>query len=665
MAGISSLGLGSGIDIKTIVEGLVAAERQPQEFQFTKQETSLQAKLSSFGIFKSGLSDFRASLAGLRDSGKFLALKATSSDSSVISASAGNNADVGKFSLESKQLAQAHGLASAGFSEANATVGTGTLTIKFGATTYDPDQDAYTGFTQNADKATLTINLDASNNTLTGMRDAINNAKAGVNASIVYDGSAYRLVLASEDTGRANSMQIVVSDPSLANFEFNSSATNMTQTQVAQDAVLSINGLDITNTSNSFKNALKGVTLDLARAQPGQKINLDIAKSSSGVVDALEGFIKSYNELNTNVKQLSSYDATTKTGSALLGDATLRTAMSQVRSILGGVVDGLQGSSFKNLIDLGLKTDADGSLKLDKTKLNAALSSDPEGVAAIFTQLGRPDNEKVQFFASTTDTKTGKYAVEVTQAATQGTLTGSGVTPGFLTVTAGSNDTFKIKVDGNLSAAIVLSAGTYANGEALAAEIQSKINGDTSLKAKGATVQVAFDSDNNSFVLSSKSYGAVSGVEITESTALNMGLVVGSGTAGMDVAGTIGGVAATGSGQFLTSSGGLKLLIEGDATGSLGNVTFSRGLMEKLDNVLGGLLNNKGSLTAKTDGLQKSLDLISKERVKLETKIADYEQRLLSKFNAMDALLGQIQSTGTFLGQQLASLPYNNLSKNS
>jgi flagellar hook-associated protein 2 len=99
MAGISSLGLGSGIDIKTIVEGLVAAERQPQEFQFTKQETSLQAKLSSFGIFKSGLSDFRASLAGLRDSGKFLALKATSSDSSVISASAGNNADVGKFSL--------------------------------------------------------------------------------------------------------------------------------------------------------------------------------------------------------------------------------------------------------------------------------------------------------------------------------------------------------------------------------------------------------------------------------------------------------------------------------------------------------------------------------------------------------------------------------------
>jgi len=664
MAGISSLGLGSGIDIRSIVDGLVAAERQPQDFQLTKRESDIQAKLSSFGVFKSGLSDFRASLAGLRDSAKFLSLKATTSDSSVISASVSSNADVGKFNLESKQLAQAHSLVSAGFADANGTVGTGTLTIKFGQTDYDSDTDTYNGFTQNAEKGTLTLNLDASNNTLTGLRDAINDANAGVNASIVYDGEAYRLVLASEDTGRSNSMQIAVSDASLSGFEFDASATNMTQTQVAQDAVLSINGLDVTSSSNTFKNTLKGVTLDLAKAQPGQKISLDISQTSDGVVDAVQSFVDSYNELIGTVKQLSNYDPETKTGSTLLGDATLRTAMSQIRGVLGGVVSGLESSSFRTLVDLGLKTETDGSLKLDTSKLNAALKDDPEGVAAVFTQMGRPSNENVNFFSSTSDTQTGKYAVNITQAASQGALSGANNSISSLVVTAGVNDTFKIKVDGTSSASITLSAATYASADALAAEIQAKINGDASLKAKGVAVEVAFDSVNNRFLTSSKSYGTESNVEITESTASDIGLGVGAGVAGTDVAGTIDGISAEGNGQYLTSTNGLKLLINGNITGDLGNVNFSRGLIERLDHVLGGVLNAGGALAAKTDGLQKSLDLIDKERAKLDVKIADYESRLLSKFNAMDALLGQIQSTSSYLNQQLASLPYNNLSKN-
>ncbi|MGY6277337.1 flagellar filament capping protein FliD [Methylomonas sp. MgM2] len=664
MAGISSLGLGSGIDIRTIVDGLVAAERQPQEFQLTKRESDIQAKLSSFGVFKSSLSDFRASLAGLRDSAKFLSLKATTSDSSVISASVSSNADAGKFNLESKQLAQAQSLVSAGFTDASATVGTGTLTIKFGQTDYDADTDTYNGFNQNAEKGTLTLNLDSSNNTLTGLRDAINDADAGVNASIVYDGEAYRLVLASEDTGQSNSMQISVNDASLAGFEFNAGSTNMTQTQVAQDAILSINGLDVTNSSNTFKNTLKGVTLDLATAQPGQKISLDISKSSEGVVDSIQSFVDSYNELIANVKQLSSYNPDTKTGSTLLGDVTLRTAMSQIRGVLGGVVSGLESSSFRTLVDLGLKTETDGSLKLDTSKLNAALKDDPEGVAAVFTQMGRPSNQNVHFVSSTSDTKTGKYAVNITQAASRGVLSEANNSINSMVVAAGVNDTFKIKVDGTTSASITLGATTYASADALAAEIQAKINGDASLKAKGAAVEVSFDSANNRFVINSKSYGADSNVEIVESTASDVGLGVAAGVAGTDVAGTIGGISAEGDGQYLTSTTGLKLLVEGDGIGDLGNINFSRGLIERLDNALGGVLNAGGALAAKTEGLQKSLDLIDEERTKLDVKIADYESRLLSKFNAMDALLGQISSTSSYLTQQLASLPYNNLSKN-
>ncbi|WP_349431726.1 flagellar filament capping protein FliD [Methylomarinum sp. Ch1-1] len=664
MAGVSSLGLGSGIDIRSIVDGLVAAERQPQEFLLTKQESDIQAKLSSYGVFKSSLSSFRASLAGLRDAGKFDALQAKSSDSDVVSASVSSNADIGRFNLESKQLAQAQSLVSAGFADAQATVGTGTLTIKFGTTDYDSVSDTYNGFSQNAEQGTLTLSLDATNNTLTGMRDAINEAKAGVNASIIYDGSAYRLVLASEQTGAANSMQISVDDPSLAQFEFNATATNMEQTQVAQDAILSVNGLDVTNETNTFNDTLKGVTLDLAQAKPGQAINLDITRSTGGVVEALQGFVESYNELVASVNDLSAYDPASQSGSALLGDATLRGGMSQIRSVMGSLVSGLEGTSIRTLVDLGVTTQADGSLKLDSGKLTDALASDPDGVAAVFTQIGRPSNDSVSFFSNSDDTPTGKYSVNVTQAATQALLSGVNNSVSSLIVNAGVNDTFKIKVDGVLSSDITLTAGSYASGDELAKEIQAQINGNENIRSKDAKVSVSYDSANNRMLIASQSFGSKSTVEITQSNASDLGLAAAVGTTGSDVAGTIGGIDADGEGQYLTATNGLKLFVEGGVSGNLGAVDFSRGLMEKLDAVLGGLLDSDGALTAKTKGLQKSLESIDDERLKLEDKIAQYEERLLSRFNAMDALLGQIQSTGSFLSQQLATLPYNNLAKN-
>lgn len=664
MAGVSSLGLGSGIDIRSIVDGLVAAERKPQEFLLTKQESDIQAKLSSYGVFKSGLSSFRTSLAGLRDAGKFAALQAKTSQSDVISASVGSNAEIGHFNLESKQLAQAQSLVSAGFADANATVGTGTVTIKFGTTDYDPGTDAYNGFSQNPERGTLTLDLDASNNTLTGMRDAINEADAGVSASIIYDGSEYRLVLASENTGAANSMQISVGDPSLSQFEFNATATNMEQTQFAQDAILSINGLDVTSSTNTFKDTLKGVTLDLARAKPGETVSLDISRSTEGVVGALQDFVDSFNELASSVKELSRYNPATQSGSVLLGDATLRSGMSQIRSVMGSLVSGLEGTSIRTLVDLGITTQADGTLNFDSGKLTDALASDPEGVAAVFTQIGRPSNDNVTFFSNSDDTLTGNYSVNVTQAATQALLSGANGSVSSLSVNAGVNDTFRINVDGALSTEITLTAGVYANGDDLAKEIQAQINGNGSLKEQGAKVSVTYDSVNSRMLIASNSYGSASTMEITESTANDLGLSVAAGAAGNDVAGTIGGIEATGEGQYLTATNGLKLFIDGGVSGDLGTVNFSRGLMEKLDTVLGGLLDSDGSLTAKTEGLQKSLELIDDERLKLEDQIAQFEERLLSRFNAMDAMLGQIQSTGSFLSQQLATLPYNNLAKN-
>ena len=284
--------------------------------------------------------------------------------------------------------------------------------------------------------------------------------------------------------------------------------------------------------------------------------------------------------------------------------------------------------------------------------------------AAVFTEIGRPNNDNVSFLSNTSETPAGKYSINVTQAATQGSLVGANNSISSLIVNSGINDTFTIKVDGTVSSNITLTAGTYANEDELATEIQAQINGNDLLRNQSAKVSVTFDSANNKFLIDSQSYGDSSTVEITQSTGAGLGLSVAAGTAGTNVAGTINGVGATGDGQFLTATNGLKLLIEGNVTGDLGAVNFSRGLMESLDTVLGGLLDSTGSLKSKTEGLQKSLDSISDERLTLADRMEKLEARLLSKFNAMDGILGQIQNTGAFLTQQLASLPFNNLRNN-
>lgn len=659
---VSSLGLGSGLDIRSIVNGLVEAERQPKTFQLARQEASLQAKISSFGSFKSALSEFRSSLAGLRQSSQFNSLKASSSDSSVVTASVASNADVGKFSIESKQLAQANSLASAGFADVNTAIGTGTITIKFGTTDYDAETDTYNGFTQNAAKGTLTLAIDSSNNTLTGIRDAINKANSDVSASIVFDGSANHLVLTSKETGAANSLQISVDDPSLSAFEFNDAATNLTQTQAAKDAIMSVNGLDVHSATNTFSDTIKGVTFDLQQASPGKTITIDVARSQADIVGALQGFVDGYNALAQNVKDLTRYNADTKSASVLLGDATVRSGMAQIRSVLGDVVGGLEGSSIRTLNDLGLSTAADGTLSFDKNKFTAALNKDPEGVEAVFLAIGRSDNAGMKYVASSDTTTAGKYVVNVTQPATQGSLSNAAISD--LTVTAGVNDSFSIRVDGVLSGQISLTAGVYATGADLAAEIQSRINGDAALKTGGVKAQVTYDTVNNRFDITSNAYGSTSSVDIVTSTAGSLGLNSATGIAGTDVAGTIGGQVATGKGQTLTGANGLALFIDSEANGDLGTINFSRGLMERLDSILGGLLNSDGALNAKTAGLQKSLDLIGKERDSLNAKMANLEARLLKQFNAMDSLLGRFQSIGSALGQQLAALPtYNSSDK--
>lgn len=667
MAGLSSPGIGSGLDIRSLISQLVAAERTPVENRLNRREASYQAELTAYGSLKSVLSVFQDALSKLTDYSSFQSLRVTPSDRSVITASATDSAVPGQFAIEVTDLAKSQTLASKAFGDVTTAVGTGTLTFQFGS--YDSGANT---FSVSATQSTRTVDISTTDNSLVGIRDAVNNAAIGVSASIVNDGTGNRLVFNVEDSGAQNSLKISVSDLSdasniddagLSQLAYDPTATgsgkNMTETVTAQDAAFTVNGLPVTSSSNEVTGVIEGLTLNLLAQTSGTAVTLSLSPNTTVVSDNVQSFVDGYNDLMKALNNLTSYNAETGQAAVLQGDALTRGLNNQVRNILSSAVAGL-GGAYRSLADIGITTQEGGILSLDKTKLSGAMTADFTVIGKLFSVAGSVSDPLIKFLDSSAETKVGDYAVTVTQLATRAKLSGAAVAPFPLIIDA-NNDTLRIKVDGAQSSDITLTQKEYATADELAAELQSRINGDAVLSGGGNQVSVNFVTDH--FEITSNRYGSGSTVEITAvgpNTSTTLGLSVSSGTTGLDVAGTINGFAAIGSGQVLTGSGaasGIQLEILGGATGNRGSVVFSRGIAEQLHSMLEGYLNSDSIIDARTKGLNNSIDDITVQRDKLVLRLAQIEQRYLVQFTALDALLGQMQSTSGYLAQQLASLP--------
>ncbi|HEX5635699.1 MAG TPA: flagellar filament capping protein FliD, partial [Gammaproteobacteria bacterium] len=351
MATITSSGIGSGLDINSLVEQIVAAERAPTEKRLNFKEAKLQAKLSAYGIMKSSVSTFQASLSKLKTPTGFLTNSVSVSNKDVLTASASSVAMAGNYSVEVNDLAQSHVLASVAFTDLDSVIGSGTLTFDFGTTVYNPGttflagDDTYTGFTPNTEISSKTVVIDNTNNTVEGVRNAINDANIGVTASIVNDGSGYRLLMTSKKQGLDNGMRITVNEGGLApanidtsglsQLAFNSSATNMEQTQAAQDAELLVNGLLIRRESNTVADAIHGVTLNLLTAEPGTKVQVKVASDTAAVEKNISNFVTAFNDLTAAFKGFTAYNQEAGRGGILTGDATTRTLMTQIRREVG------------------------------------------------------------------------------------------------------------------------------------------------------------------------------------------------------------------------------------------------------------------------------------------------------------------------------------------
>lgn len=400
MASVSSLGIGSGLDLNALLANLRSAEQAPLGV-LQQQQRSYTAKLSAYGQLNSALSALQTAAAALAKPALFQGVKASSTAADVVTASALSTASSGTYALNVTQLAQAQSLAAAGVASTTAAIGGGaatTVTLDFGTIsggTLDPATGKYTGatFAADATRAATSITLNAGNNSLAGIRDAINgSATMGVTASIVNDGSATpnRLVLTSKLTGETSSMRIAVTgDAALSGLLANDpaglpAAQNLQQTAVAQNSKLSVNGIAVTSATNTVAGAIQDVTMTVAKVGAS---TLSVQNDTASVQSAVTTFVNAYNSLQNVTKQLTAFDATSKSGAILMGDSTLRGIQVRIRSTL--TVAQVPGSSGLTMLSqIGIAFQKDGTLAVDATKLSAALGSQLGGVAQLFSGSG-------------------------------------------------------------------------------------------------------------------------------------------------------------------------------------------------------------------------------------------------------------------------------------
>jgi flagellar hook-associated protein 2 len=289
------------------------------------------------------------------------------------------------------------------------------------------------------------------------------------------------------------------------------------------------------------------------------------------------------------------------------------------------------------------------------------MSNHFDEIASLFASVGKSTDSLVAFSSAGSSVKPGSYAVNVTQLATQGKTVGASAVTTPLDIVAGSNDTLELIVDG-VAATITLEAGTYSTADALLSELQAKINGAAALSGKG--ISIAVTESAGLLTLTSAKYGATSSVSVGGGNAASaLGLDGDTPTVGVDVAGSIDGVAATGAGQLLRATSGnangMDLIINGGALGDRGVINYSQGYASKLSQWAASALGKDSFIASRTDGINQTIADIGKRRAELETRLVAIEKRYRAQFTALDAMLSRMDTTSTFLTAQLANLPGN------
>jgi len=372
--GIGVSGLMSGLDTESIISGLMELERRPI-LLLQRREADFQSKISAIGTLKSALNDLKSAIDALKDSDNFESFAATSSNTETLEVSAGSGALPGYYHIEVTNLAQAQYLRSSAFTSDDAVVGTGTITIQVGSDT------------------PVEIEIDSEHNTLSEIASAINDADLDVTAAVIHDGNGnYYLTLASNKTGTDNTISFTIQDDDGNNDDASGLSAlytdpanhTLTETQAAENAQLTINGINVERSSNTIDDLIEGVTLDLKKEAPGETVNVEVSRNFSSITSKVQDFVDKYNSLVDTFTRLQSYNAETKEAGTLLGDSTTSQIRYRLQRMLYTQVSGI-ADEVNGLSKLGIEVDRNGKLSLNESELTDALENHLDDVVNFFT----------------------------------------------------------------------------------------------------------------------------------------------------------------------------------------------------------------------------------------------------------------------------------------
>lgn len=385
---ISASGLGSGLDINSIITQLMTLERRSVTLIDVK-EAGLQGKISALGSLKSAIASLQTAAGALKPSStqtapeKFAAFKASVADVTVASATAAGTAAASTYSIEVLSLAKEHRLVSA--ADPAIEAGARTITIERGTVSGGT-------FSANAAYAPISVELDGNDNTLEGIRDAINAKKAGVKAAVVAAADGDRLTLSAGASGDQSVLRVsggvsaLNYDPTAAlAYDENAPPAVMSELQAAGNAAVKFNGITVESIANTFSEVAPGVALTALKESA---TTLTVSQDFTGIKSQLDALVKGYNEANKAFGDLGGFKADTQTAGPLNGDSALRSSQAALRAVINTVPTALSGASLQRLSEIGIAVQTDGSLKVDATKLDAALKADFDAVANVAAAYG-------------------------------------------------------------------------------------------------------------------------------------------------------------------------------------------------------------------------------------------------------------------------------------
>lgn len=428
---LTTLGVGSGIDTTAVIDALVKAQNDPRAAALTARSTKNDARISGVAQVNSGLGGLISALSA-RTAGGALGPLPSSSDPTVVAASAtaGATPRLDPVDLQIDALAAGQTLVSGTVASAAATVGLGTLTLTLGTKT----SDGAGGFGFAGGSAPpVAVTIDASNNSLTGLRDAINAAQkrsaAPVTASIIADANGARLVLKGP-AGAAAAFIVTADgasgDDGLARFVHTPSTSAMTVAARAHDASVTIDGVTVTRSTNHFADLIDGVTLDLRKASPGTTVTIAATRDADGLKSAIRDLVGALNAVGATATSLVHAATTSDPAGVLNGDATMRRFQQQLAALTSSVI-GSDANGPTRLADLGIATARDGTLSVDETRLGAAVAAAPDAVEKLLAGLTASGATKGALtilagdFAAATKTSdsSNRYARETSAIATE------------------------------------------------------------------------------------------------------------------------------------------------------------------------------------------------------------------------------------------------------